>query len=98
MSASIYASPVNATVQFGNPGDTSGYQIVQAEVIGERKGMCGRVYLVRNGDKFGAATFDASRGLYYCTNAMELGGYFSGHRFTAKDLARHFSFPEEVFA
>lgn len=98
MSASIYTPAQNVTVQFGNPGDTSGYRIVKAELIGERKAMVGRVYLVRDGKTYGLATFDSRKGHYYCTNAITLGSVFRNHEFTSRDLARHFSFPEEVFA
>lgn len=97
MSTSIYSVPLPTAIQFGNPGDTSGYRVVSGEVIAERKGMCGRVYLVREGKTYGAATFDSKKGRYYCTNAIPLGMVFRGHEFTAADLARHFSFEESLF-
>lgn len=96
MSASVYSTPVVAKVQFGNPRDSSGYRIVEAEVLAERKGFSSRIYLVRDGKTYGIATLDAKRG-YYCTNAMTLGMVFRGHPFTAEDLSRHFSFPAELF-
>lgn len=96
--STIYSAAQTVTVQFGNPSDTSGYRITQAQLLGERDSMCGKVYLVRDGDTFGIATYHERKEMHYCTNAMTLGREFRGHKFTAQDLSRHLGFSAEVFA
>lgn len=91
-------NPINTvTTQFGNPGDTSGYHIADAELIASRPAMVGEVFLVREGKLYGLATWNAKKDLYYCTNAIELGSFFGTRKFTAEDLARHFGFPVSLF-
>lgn len=85
------------TTQFGNPSDSSGYRVVDAELIARRPAMVGEVFLVREGKVYGLATWHSEKELYYCTNAMELGAFFGTRKFTAEDLARHFGFPVSLF-
>ncbi len=74
------------TVQFGNPGDSSGYEIAQAKLLGSVQRMI-MVYLVQKGNLFGIAT-GARDGNYYCTTAVTVGS-----RYTPEDAARMLGVP-----
>lgn len=92
----IFETPYTSDVEFGNAFDTSGHRIVNAEILGSQDRFI-KVFLVRDGDTYGIATFNDRKGLYHCTDAMTLGAVFSGRKFTEQDLARHLGFPSEVF-
>lgn len=90
---------IKATVKFGNSFDTHGFAIKEAEILGKRIGGFCDVYVVRDGDKVGIATFRESNrsgtltNFYHCTSAFPVGT-----RFTPEFVAKHFGIPVEVIA
>lgn len=90
---------IKATVQFGNSFDTHGFEIKEAEILGKRVGGFCDVYIVRDGNKIGSATFRESNrsgtltNFYHCTSAMPMGS-----RFTPEFVAKHYGIPVELIA
>lgn len=69
-----------AEVQFGNPGDTSGFRITNAKILGELTDRIVPCYLVQDGKTFGVATAKKLAGMYYCTQAVTVNSHFTAVR------------------